>query len=273
LEDRLAEGSPEVTIQDRLRLQTLRAEVEARLSEAREAEATALAGIRAVVGDASADIDEEPLEAVEFDLAETPAGYVDSARAVLPQLRAARAAVTSVDALLEYERARFYPDLALFGGLTYARAQGVEEPPSAFANDPFNTLSAQVGLVLRWNLEPVSQAARVARVRAESKRAVAMSEAAELGAAMEVRRMHARALQARQRLTATLDGERAARGWVASVFQGEAVGVISARDLSDAYVAYFTLRSRVLQTTFDWNLATVELRRIAGEFAASTARP
>lgn len=273
LEERLAEGSPEVTIQDRLRLQTLRAEVEARLTEAREAEATALAGIHALVGDPNADVDEAPLEAVEYDLAQSPRGYVDKARDVLPQLRAARAAVTSVGALLDYEKARFYPDLALFGGLTFAKAQGVDEPPSAFANDPFNTLSAQVGLVLRWNLEPVSQAARVARVRAEAKRAAAMAEAAELGATLEARRAYARARQAKLRLAATVDGEKAARGWVASVIQGEAVGVISAKDLSDAYVAYFTLRSRVLQTTFDWNLATVELRRIAGEFAATTARP
>jgi outer membrane protein TolC len=273
LEERLAEGSPEVTIQDRMRLETLLAEVEARLSEAREAEAAALAGIRALVGDPGADIDAESLEAVAYALAPGNQVYVDRAQVGRAELRAARQAIKSVDGLLDFEKARYYPDLVLLGGVNFARAGGVDNPPSAFANDPFNTLGASLGLVLRWTIDPVSQHARVDRLRAETRRVTALSEAASLGVTMEAQRAHAKAAQAQARLQASAKGERAARGWVASVVQADAIGAASAKDLADAYVAYFTLRGRVLQSTYDWNLATVELRRASGEFVATTARP
>ena len=60
-----------------------------------------------------------------------------------------------------------------------------------------------------------------------------------------------------------------ARGWMASVLQAEAVGVAAAKDIVDAYTAYFTLRARVLQTTYDHNLAVFALRRTTGEFRAA----
>ncbi|HTM20555.1 MAG TPA: TolC family protein, partial [Kofleriaceae bacterium] len=62
LEQRLAKGDPDVTVQDRARLETLEAEVNARLAEAREAEETALAGLRALVGDPEAVPASDPLD-------------------------------------------------------------------------------------------------------------------------------------------------------------------------------------------------------------------
>ncbi len=273
LDKSLAEGSSEVTIQDKLRLETLRAEVEARLTEAREAEATALAGLRALVGDDTIDIDEDPLEAVTFELAANPDDYVARAASGRSDLRAARHGARAAAAMADFQRAQWWPDLVVVAGVNFARAQGVDNAPSAFYNDPFNTLGAQLGLALRWTLDPASQRARVHKADADSRRASALVEAANLGATLEVRRAHAKALQAKKRLAATEKGEKAAKGWVASVLQADAIGVISAKDMADALVAYFTLKGRVLQTTFDWNLATISLRRAVGEFTAARPRP
>lgn len=273
LEEKLAEGSPDVTIQDKLRLETLRAEVEARLTEAHEAEATALAGLRALVGDDTIDIDEEQLEAVAFDLGANADDYVARAASGRSDLRAARHGAQAAAAMADFQRAQWWPDLVVVGGVNFAAAQGVENAPSAFYNDPFNTLGAQLGLALRWTLDPASQRARVRKADADSRRADALVAAANLGATLEVRRAYAKALQAKKRLESTEKGEKAAKGWVASVLQADAIGVISAKDMADALVAYFTLKGRVLQTTFDWNLATVSLRRAVGEFTAARARP
>jgi HAE1 family hydrophobic/amphiphilic exporter-1 len=273
LEERLADGSGDVTVQDRLRLETLVAEVRARLSEAREAEASALAGLRALVDDPAADVDDGLLEAVDYELAASPDGYVGRARDARPDLRAARLGADSVDALVAFEKSRYWPDLALIAGFNVTGASSVTDPPSAFANDPYNTIGAQLALVLRWKLDPASQPARVARAEAESHRAAALVEAAELGATFEVKRAHARAQQAKRRLEAVASGEKSAKGWVASVLQADAIGTASAKEMADAYVAYFTLRGRVLQSTYDWNVATVALRRAIGEFSASSGRP
>jgi hypothetical protein len=40
--------------------------------------------------------------------------------------------------------------------------------------------------------------------------------------------------------------------------------VVEAKDLADAYLAYFTLRGRYLQAVHDWNLAVIRLRRATG---------
>ena len=268
LQERLDEGAEDVTIQDRLRLETFAAEVGARLTEARAAEGEALAALRGLTGESAAEVDEEPLEPVGSEFQDSVDPYIGRAESKHPQLAAARAGVASLDALARYEKARYWPDLVLVGGVRVARAQGVDDAPSAFANDPFNITSARLGLALRWRFEPLSQAARVARVQAEKRRASALMAAASKATEWNVRRVHERAKQAKERLTVTKEGLRSARGWVASVLQADAIGTASAKDLADAYLALFTVQSRVLYSTYDWNLALIDLRRAVGEYQA-----
>ena len=41
----------------------------------------------------------------------------------------------------------------------------------------------------------------------------------------------------------------------------------SARELADAYLAYFTLHGRVLQSAYEWNVALATLARATGELS------
>lgn len=272
LEERIEEGSGEVTIQDKLRVETLRAEVIARLTEARQAENTALAAVHALAGRTDIDVDDEPLEAVEYGLGEL-ASYLASADRQRPDLAAARVGAEAAEAKAEFERAHYWPDLVLYGTVDVARAQGADNPPSAFANDPFNKTSAGVALGLRWSLDPMTQRARTAQARADAARARALAELAATAATYDVRSAYGEAEAARARVDATRDGERSARGWVASVLQADAVGAAEAKDLADAFIAYFTLRARYVTSVYEWNIATVRLRRAAGEFTTAERRP
>jgi outer membrane protein TolC len=49
------------------------------------------------------------------------------------------------------------------------------------------------------------------------------------------------------------------------------VGTASARDLADAYLAYFTLRGRVFQSIYEWNLAITALERATGGQSPTTS--
>ena len=258
-----ANGGGEATVQDRLRLETVLAEARARLAEAREAEDTALAAVRILSGDRRADIDEKQLEPAEQKLG-AAGHYAERAMTTRPELAALRHAVAGVRALADLERSRFFPDLLLVGTFHFARAQGTDDPPSAFARDPFNTTSVGLAAALRWTIEPFSQRGRLLRARAKSDEMSAQLRAASDGVRLDVERAHAQARSARVRLEAAREGEKSARGWVASVLQGEAIGVIEAKDLADAYLAYFTLRARYLQAVHDWNVAVVRLRRATG---------
>jgi len=269
----LAAGTGGVTVQDRLRLETLLAEVESRLLDARAAEANALAGVRLAVNDQHVDIDQEALEPVKFALYSDPSRYLSRARLHHPQVEQARAGLAALRALETFESRKWLPDLAVVAGVNFAAASDIQNAPSAFYYDPYNTLGAGISLVLRWKIEPLVRRARVRRARANTRRASAMLEGAILATDLAVRRAHTRAEQAQKRLVVARRGEKSAKGWVASVLQAEAIGVISAKDTADAYVAYFTARARVLQSLYDWNLAVVNLRRVVGEFAAGHARP
>lgn len=267
LADQLAHGTAGATIQDQLRLDTVMAEARIRLAEAREAEDSALAAVRILAGDPAADVDEAPLAAEKEDLGTSAARYAARASSMRPELGALRHAASAADSLAELERARFYPDLLLVGTFNFARAQGVDDPPSAFARDPFNTTSFGVFAALRWTFEPLVQRGRLVGARARRDEVRAQLRAAGDAVRLDVERAYAQARSARGRLDAAARGEKSARGWVASVVQGEAIGVVESKELADAYIALFAVRARHLEAINDWNLSLVRLRRAVGHLS------
>lgn len=272
LRERIERGDTDVTVQDRLRIDAFETEVQLRLSEARERETTALEGLRALCADRDVDIVDTTLEATQRELGSADA-HVRAAEGGSPELRAAKHGVAAIDQRAELERARWWPDLLVMGAATVARAQGVDDPPSAFANDPFNATRAELALVLRWTIEPAMQAARVDGAGAERTRARELSNAARVVVQFAVRDAFNKAQQAGARLATSRQGEKSARGWVASVVQADAVGAASARDMADAYLAYFTLHSRVLQSAYEWNVALAALARATGELSPQSKEP
>jgi outer membrane protein TolC len=272
LSERLANGDADVTVQDRLRLETFTAELASRRSEARESEATALYGLRALVGDPEADTLGGPLEPLDVDIDPANA-YLERAGHLRPETQAAERGVSALEGLRDLERARLFPDLAVIGGVNWAQAQGVDKPPTSFAYDPFNITAFYAALVLRWSIEPMSQVARLARANAEVERGRDLLSAARRAGDFAVLQAYSRATEARARLEAATKGEKSARGWVASVMQADAIGTVSAKDMSDAYLAYFTLHSRVLQSTYDFDLALLALRRAIGDSTLPPKKP
>ncbi len=267
LNERLAEGDSEVTIQDRQRLEVLLAEAKIQLTEARSAEGAALAGVQAIADD-EIDIDADPLVAVELDLGDA-AGYVERAETSRPEVRAAKAGARAASELVDLEDSNYWPDLALVGSLGITRAQGVEDPPNDIYSDPYNTTTAGVALVLRWNIEPWTTHARVAKARSAERKAAELVELAGIGASLEAKTAWTEASQARDKVKASEEGETAARAWLASVLQADAIGTASSKDLADAYIAWFQMRARLATATFQWNVATVRLSRATGEFTAT----
>jgi outer membrane protein TolC len=260
-------GKPQVSIQDRQRVAVLLAEAKVQRADARQAELEALAGLRALTGLAEVDVDDPVLAAVERTV---PAR---AAWANRPQARAAQTGATAADELAAMAVSQYYPDLALVVSGVLARAQGADDPPSAFANDPYNRSGAGAVLALQWTFEPWTLAARAARARAEAHKAHAQSDLAAAGARFDADNALAEAAASHDKVAAASQGEQAARAWVASVLQAEAIGTAESKDLADAYIAWFQMRARWAQAVFQWNVAVVRLDRAAGEFHAGARRP
>jgi outer membrane protein TolC len=260
-------AKPDVSIQDRQRVAVLLAEAKVQRADARQAEAGALAGLRALTGVLDADLDDAELAPIDR------AVPTRAAAEHRPQAVAARTGAHAADELAAMAVSQYFPDLALVAAGVIAGAQGADDPPSAFANDPYNRGGVGVVVAMQWTLEPWTVAARVARARAEAHKAHAQSELAAIGARYDADNALAEATGAHDKVAAAKEGEQAARTWLASVLQAEAIGAAESKDLADAYIAWFQMRARWAQAVFQWNVAVVRLDRAAGEFHAGGRRP
>jgi outer membrane protein TolC len=260
-------GKPDVSIQDRQRVAVLIAEARVQRADALQAESEALAGLRALTGVPDADLDDAALAALDRAI---PTRAAAEHR---PQAVAAQTGARAADELTAMAVSQYFPDLALVASGVIANAHGAQDPPSVFANDPYNRSGAGVVLGLSWTLEPWTVAAKVERARAEAHKAHAQSELASLGARYDADNALADATAAHDKVAAATQGEQAARTWLASVLQAEAIGTAESKDLADAYIAWFQMRARWAQAVFQWNVAVVRLDRAAGEFHTAGQRP
>lgn len=278
LDKQLEEGTGNVTVTDKLRLRTVRAEVDARTLETRRMAGFALAGLRTLLGTeapADLDVDAEALE--PLDIAERPlAFYEEQARFNRPEVRALDFAVKAKHALADLERRREYPDLVLLGTASFAYAPTIDTPKNAFMNNPFNSLGAGIAAALRMPLDLGPKLARANRLRLEAEETDLRRQEALGGIALEVRKAYGEVTEARARVEAVRKGERAGKAWVTAVAQNFAIGLAEARDFSDALMAFFTMRARYLQSVFDLNVAVGALQRATGTtydaYLADTAR-
>jgi outer membrane protein TolC len=260
-------GADAPTIQDKQRVAVLLAEAKVQRADAAAGERQALAGLRALTGVPDADVDDAPLEPVSQVLPKTATGENR------PQARAAKYGAVAADELAGFAAAYYLPDVAIVGSLFAAKAQGVDDPKTVFANDPFNRRGGGIAIALQWTLEPWTTRARVSRARAEAGKAHALAELAASGARYDAEVALAEATAARTKLDAATEGEKAGHAWVVAVLQNNALGTVEPKDFADAYLGWFTMKGRQVQATFQWNVAVVRLGRAGGEFHASGYRP
>jgi outer membrane protein TolC len=260
-------GKPGISVQDRQRVAVLLAEARVQRAEAAQAEAEALAGLRALTGVPDADLDDAQLAPVNRAL---PGRASAEHR---PQAIAARDGAVAADELADMAVSQYYPDFAIIASGVASAAHGVDTPQSAFFNNPYNRYGVGAVLGLAWTIEPWTTATRVAKARADARKAHVQSDLAAIGARLDADIALADATSAHDKVAAAGQGEQAARTWLASVLQAEAIGTAESRDLADAYVAWFQMRARWAQAVFQWNVAVVRLDRAAGEFHAAVHRP
>ncbi len=262
----LADGTGTATPTDRFRLQSVRTGVEVQKLETRRLGKLAGNGLRALLGDAAPDVievDALPLQAPSVPLRPV-SQYEEQARLSRPEVRALDFLVTSKRALSDLERRRQYPDLVLVGTATFAYASSVDNPKNAFANDPFNTVSAGLGAALRVPLDLGVKNARAARVSAEAEETSLRRREALGGIRFEVDRAFDELSEALERRALMAKGEKTGRRWITSTMQNFEVGLAETKDFSDALLTFFQSRIKYLQAMMDVNVSAAVLSRATG---------
>jgi outer membrane protein len=266
IDDELADGSGDASVTDRLRLRTMRAEIDARILEAKRMSDLAHGGLRALIGPtAPADLDVDEAELAGLTIpSRTLEQYEEGALQFRPEVRALEHMVAAKRSLAQVEQRRQYPDLVLIGTAAYAYASAIDQPHNAFAYNPFNSTGAGVAAGLRMPLDLGVRNAHAAKFRAEAEEAEQKRREALAGISFEVEKAHTELKEAEERMQVVQKGEKAGKQWIAAIAQNLAVGLAEAKDFSDALLAFFQARIRYLQSIHDYNVAVASLSRATG---------
>jgi outer membrane protein len=266
LDKDLENGTGTATVTDKLRMKTVRAEVDARILEAKRSQNLARDGLHILLGpQAPAEIDVDDDDFAPIDLKDHPVSYYeDLARYGRPEARLLDHAVKVKSALADLERRKEYPDLVLIATGAFARAQEAEDPNNAFMSHYFHSTTLGVAAALRMQLDLGPRIARASRTSAEAAEMGFRRSEALGGIQLEVRKAYGEMAEAGERVKAVQKGEKAAKSWISAVAQNFAVGIAETRDFTDALLAYFNMRFRYLQAVYDYNIAVAALTRATG---------
>lgn len=256
---------------DLLRLREQRADLDVRAAEARKQEASAMAGLRFLTGQTEPfDIPDEPLRPVTYNLGPL-SRYLSAARLFRPEINMASAGVTARRALLGLERSRMLPDVGLALSAKWSYAPEVTDQTNPFVRDGANYLYYGFGVVMRYKLDFLSQAARVDQAAAQLQEVEATERYALGGVGQQVEEAYAEVAASRKKLDATSRAARYAQQWLIRVQQGIEVGTLDEEDLVLPAKEYALQKFAQMSATFEFNLAYAKLAQTTGWDAALAA--
>lgn len=240
------------------------AELDARASEAVEAEAIARSGLRFLTGSTEdVDVPDVPLGRVSHEL--VPLGrYLEAARLFRPEINMVRAGVIARRAQVELERAKYFPDFGVAFTAKAVRSIDSTDQRNPFAYDPTNQSIYGIGLALRWKLDFLPQAARVAKAEADLEEMRATERFALGGVAVEVEKAFAEAEDAKRRLAAWSRATRYAKQWLIQVQQGIDLGLYEDEDLVEPAKEYALKKFSEMSAIYDYNVAIAALAVATG---------
>jgi outer membrane protein TolC len=262
--EKLAKGDQGVNDTDRLSLETYRQEVVAQALQAPKGEAYALAGLRFLTGVAVGyDVVDAPLKRPDRPLVAI-AQYLEAARILRPDVNMARAGIVARKALVDYNRARLYPDIGLTLGASFTSTPSATQQNNLFAADPFNGFGYVGALGMRWSLDLLPQAARTQQAEAQLEETRALERLALGNAGLEVEKAYADAVEAKAREEAYEKAEHITKQWIANVQDHIDLGTWNETALNFPLRSYLNARIQHLTALMDYNVAMSNLALVSG---------
>ena len=249
---------------DLLKLRTFRAELDGRRSEAQKFEDIALAGLKFLTGvSGSFDIDGNELKVAPHKL-QPVAVYMQAARLHRPDVNMARVGVEARKAQVELAKAKLYPDVGVTLSAAWSRAPEISDQLNPYVRDDANYFRYGFAFGMRWSLDFLPAAARVAQARAQLEQNRAIERYALGGVGAEVETVYAEVADADRREKAYGAAEGYAKRWMIQVNQGIDIGTMEEKDLVDPARQYALQRFSHLNAMLDLNIALSKLSLVTG---------
>lgn len=248
---------------DMLKLRVYESEVEGRRLEAVQARDTARLALELLTGLSADRFSPGPLVAFPVEL-KSQTDYEDLARASRGELRALNAAVRAQDRRVSLELSQMFPTFYLGGYFKYSRATAVEQQPSPFAYDPYNSWFAGVGLAFEWTFDAASRFSAMDEQKAQKRKYAAQMKGMEQRIRLDVRRAHSDVLRLKEKINLDNKAFKAARGWMLAKLDLYEGGFCEFRDVKESLAEYFLRKMAVYESTYQFNLAVSRLAVACG---------
>jgi multidrug efflux system outer membrane protein len=264
IKEKIAKGDPNVGDVDRLRLETYRQEIIAQSLQAPKGEAYGLAALRFMSGvQQNFDIVDEPLKRPDRPLAPI-VQYLEAARILRPDVNMARAGVIARKRMVDYNRAKLFPDFGMGLGADFQSTPSAVSQQNVYANDPFNHFSYYFAFGLKWSLDLLPQAARAQQAEAQLEETRALERLALGNAMFEVEKAYADAVEAKTREETWDKAEHETKEWISIAQDHIELGTWDERTLMEPLRAYASARVAHLTALMDYNVALSSLAQASG---------
>jgi multidrug efflux system outer membrane protein len=269
IKDKLAKADPNVTDVDRLRLEVFKQEVTSQSLSAPKGEAYGMAALRFMTGvQTSFDVPDEPLKRPDRPLVSI-AQYLEAARVLRPDVNMARAGIVARRALVEYNRAKLFPDIGLGAGADFVSTPSAVPQNNVWASDGWNHFYYYFGFGLKWSLDLLPQAARIEEAESQLEETRALERLALGGAMLEVEKAYADAVEAKAREETWDRAEHLAKQWISTVQDHIDLGTWDERSLLEPLRSYASARAQHLYALMDYNVTLSSLALASGWDAAA----
>ncbi len=261
------EGSAQVTQMDVYKLGYYRQQAETQRAAAENGVMFAMAAIRLLVAAKDGEVIEvqtDELVAPEGELAPSDS-YVIEAADYRPELRAVAAGLLAREQEVKIREAMYFPDFGIIGFFRWAWTTNATRQKSPFAYDPYNELTAGVGLGMRYTWDFPQKSIQLEQARAEYEKMEHQKELAGAGVKLEIEKAWGEARMALTKAQKQNDAASNARRWANAASTAFDLGTGDTRDLMDSFMAYAQSSYARMQAAHDARVAMAALTRAVGK--------
>lgn len=181
------------------------------------------------------------------------------ARENRPDYELLDSAVTAADLRVRLERRAFAPDFGFIVNVGGSFAPTIENLRGPYVFDPYNRFSVGFSLGLRWNINPFTRGASLARFAEQAEEAALSRDAAWMGIEVEVTEAWLEACAARDVVLAYVDALDAAEAWLnQTAFQWDQ-GLIDFEEFQQPLTTYYETAGGYYKALLEYRLAVANL--------------
>ncbi len=266
INEKLDEGSEEVSQNDLFKLQIFRYQVEKQYRSIVENLQIATTSLLATMG-MDRDRPFRPrtryLEPVPF-VPDSVDYYVQLALQRHPDLTGLQAGLSASRALIGVSRSEYYPQFFLAGGLKFNYAPGRDDPKNPWVYNPTNYFRPGVLLGLKMNLNFRQTRHKVQKAETRYRSLVIKKSLLAQKLAIDVRKKYLEVMNAQADIDESNRALKASENWLRSVSMSFDLSLAEVKELIDAYKANSQMQGEHLRNIFNFNIRLAELSQQIG---------